>query len=329
MTVRIRRNRKYSWMRDLFANHEIKAKDLILPIFLIEGINIEQKIDSLPGVSRFSVDLAIKEIQTAINLGIKAIILFPVIEQGLKSNDAIEATNENNLICRAVKAFKNEYGDKIGIICDVALDPYTSHGHDGIIDNEGYVLNDETVEILCQQALCLAKAGCHVIAPSDMMDGRVAAIREILDKNGFINVSIMSYAAKYASSFYNPFRNAVGSDNNLKKADKKSYQLDFRNNKEHFREVYQDEKEGCDMIIIKPAMLYLDILQSVSNSINLPVIAYQVSAEYAMIKFASLNNSFDFMDAMIESLTSCKRAGADAIICYAAIEVAKYVNKVI
>jgi len=325
LPTRLRRNRKTSWMRDLIAENSLHQQDLILPIFIIEGSNIAQKIPHLPEVNRFSIDLAIAQAKLAQELGIPAIMLFPVIEQKLKTPDGSEALNEKNLICRAVQEIK-KCVPEIGVICDVALDPYTSHGHDGVLDKNGYVLNDETVEILCKQAVVQAKAGCDIIAPSDMMDGRISAIRKALDAEGFVDVAIMSYAAKYASNFYGPFRHAVGSANNLKGADKKTYQMDFHNSNEAMREIQQDIAEGADILIIKPAMPYLDIIKEASQNTDLPLVAYQVSGEYAMMKFAAIQNAFDFIDTMYESLIACKRAGASAIITYAAIEMAKKIQ---
>jgi len=322
LPIRLRRNRKAPWMRDLIAETALRPQDLILPIFVIEGKNVMQKIDHLPDVNRLSIDLVVKQAKIARDLGICALMLFPVVEQKLKNIDGSEAFNAKNLMCRAVREIKKQVPE-IGVICDVALDPYTSHGHDGVLDKNGYVLNDKTVELLCKQAVLQAKAGCDIIAPSDMMDGRVLAIREALDFAGFVDVAIMSYSAKYASNFYGPFRHAVGSASNLKGADKKTYQMDFRNAREALREVEQDVLEGADMLIIKPALPYLDVLKEVSQNFNLPLIAYQVSGEYAMLKFAAIQGSFDFNSAMIESLIACKRAGASAIISYAAIEVAK------
>lgn len=324
--TRLRRLRKSAWMRDLVAQNSLKAQDLILPLFVIEGENIEQKINHLPEVSRFSIDLIVKKAKEAKDLGISAIMLFPSIDQKLKTADGQEAVNENNLICRTIKAIKKEVPE-IGIICDVALDPYTTHGHDGIIDENAYVLNDETIEVLCKQALVQAEAGCDIVAPSDMMDGRIAIIRDVLDKNGFIDVAIMSYAAKYASSFYGPFRHAVGSVSNLKKADKKTYQMDFRNSVEAMREIALDVNEGSDMLIIKPGMPYLDVVKEATQSFSLPIISYQVSGEYAMLKYAASNGAFDFDNALFESLIAFKRAGASAIITYGAIEAVRNLNK--
>lgn len=320
--VRLRRLRKSAWMRELVAQNSLRESDLILPLFVIEGKNIEQKIDHLPGVSRFSIDLIVKKAKEAKALGIPAVMLFPAIEQKLKTVDGKEAFNEDNLICRTIKAIKKQVPE-IGVICDVALDPYTTHGHDGIIDENGEVLNDATIEVLCKQALVQASAGCDIIAPSDMMDGRVAVIRDTLEDYGFMDVAIMSYAAKYASSFYGPFRHAVGSASNLKKSDKKTYQMDFRNSLEAMREIALDVDEGADMVIIKPGMPYLDVVKEASQNFSLPIISYQVSGEYAMLKHAANNGAFDFDVALFESLISFKRAGASAIITYGAIEIAK------
>ncbi len=320
--ARLRKNRKAPWIRDLLAQNQINAKDLILPIFLVEGKNQIQKINNLDDVYRFSIDKAIIQAQKAFNLGIKAIMLFPVIEQNLKTTDGKEAINPGNLICRAVKAIKSEVPE-IGIICDVALDPYTTHGHDGVLNDKMDVDNDATVEILCKQALIQAQSGVDVVAPSDMMDNRIFAIRNILENNGFVDVAIMSYAAKYASNFYGPFREAVGSIHNIKSADKKTYQMDYRNSKEAMREILQDEKEGADMIIIKPGIFYLDIVSEARKLTNLPIISYQVSAEYQMLKLAFQSKIINYQEAIIENLVAFKRAGADAVISYASLEVAE------
>lgn len=321
MTIRLRRNRTSAWMRELLAETHILPSDLILPLFVIEGKNTEEKISNLPGVSRLSIDLIVEKAKVARDHGIPALMLFPVTDQKLKTPDGKEALNKNNLICRTIKAIKDAVPD-IGVICDVALDPYTSHGHDGIIDKNGYVLNDETIEILREQAVVQAAAGCDINAPSDMMDGRVLKIRQALDFAGFINVSIMSYAAKYASNFYGPFRDAVGSAGNLK-TDKKTYQMDFRNSTEALREIALDSKEGADMLIIKPGMPYLDIIARASQTCQLPLIAYQVSGEYAMLKHAAAAGALDFDKALHESLIAFKRAGCKAIITYGALEFAK------
>lgn len=320
--TRLRRNRKSAWIRDLTAQNMLSPSDLILPLFVIDGKNREEKILHLPGVSRLSIDLIVKKAKEARALGIPALMLFPVIDQKLKTADGREATNEKNLICRAIAAIKNSVPE-IGVIADVALDPYTSHGHDGIVDKGGYVVNDDTVAILCEQALVQAQAGCDIIAPSDMMDGRIGVIRDALDDQSFVDVSIMSYAVKYASSFYGPFRHAVGSASNLKYSDKKTYQMDFRNSDEALREIALDVSEGADLIIVKPGMPYLDMVLRASQNFKLPIISYQVSGEYAMLKFAAEKNAFDFDAALFESLMAFKRAGSSAIISYGAIEAAK------
>ena len=320
--VRLRRNRKSAWIRDLTAQNTFLPSDLILPLFVIEGKNKEEKISHLPDVSRLSIDLIVKKAKEAQKLGIPALMLFPALDQKLKTSNGKEAINSKNLMCRAIYEIKNA-APEIGVITDVALDPYTAHGHDGIVDKNGYVENDATIEILCQQALVQAQAGCDIIAPSDMMDGRIGIIRDALDDQGFSDVALMSYAVKYASSFYGPFRHAVGSVNNLKKSDKKTYQMDFRNSQEALREVALDVAEGADMIIIKPGMPYLDVVLQVSQNFKLPVIAYQVSGEYAMLKFAAEKGAFDFDAAFYESLMAFKRAGASAVISYGAIDVAK------
>lgn len=324
--ARLRKNRKTPWIRDLLAQNQINAADLILPIFVVEGKNQIQKINNLDDVYRFSIDNAVIQAQKAFNLGIKAIMLFAVIDQKLKTADAKEAINPDNLICRAVKAIKSEVPE-IGIICDVALDPYTTHGHDGVLNDKMDVDNDATVEILCKQALIQAQSGADIVAPSDMMDNRIFAIRNILENNGFVDVAIMSYAAKYASNFYGPFREAVGSIHNIKSADKKTYQMDYRNSKEAMREILQDEKEGADMIIIKPGIFYLDIVSKARKLTNLPIISYQVSAEYQMLKLASKSKIINYQEAIIENLVAFKRAGADAVISYASLEVAEILSK--
>jgi len=318
--TRLRRNRKSAWIRNLVAENKLNPSDLILPIFVQEGENKKTPIDSMPDVFRLSIDNLILKAEQAYKLGIPAIAIFPVTEQNLKSELGEEAYNPNNLVCRAVKAVKSRLPD-LGIICDVALDPYTTHGHDGIIKN-GDVDNDATIEILCKQAVAQAQAGCDIIAPSDMMDGRVGAIRLALDQNGFENVNILAYAAKYASAFYGPFRDAVGSKNNIGKSDKRTYQMDSANSREALREVALDVAEGADMVMVKPGMPYLDIMKLIKDNFDLPVFAYQVSGEYSMLKAAAANGYLDFDATMQESLLACKRAGASAIFTYAAVEIA-------
>ena len=288
-----------------------------MPFFVTNGSNKKEKIDLIPNQYRFSIDLLITEIKKAQNLGIKAIMLFPKVNEKLKDANGLEAVNKNNLICQAIYKIKKQIPD-IGIITDVALDPYTTHGHDGILI-DGEIENDQTVEILCQQALIQAQAGCDIIAPSDMMDGRVLKIRHTLDKNNLNDIAILSYSAKYASNFYGPFRNAVGSSQKIP-TNKKSYQMDFSNAIEAKREINADVSEGADILIIKPAGNYLDIIKETSLSCNLPIFAYQVSGEYAMLQFGAQKGIFDFHSALFESLISIKRAGARAIVTYGAME---------
>ena len=316
--LRLRRSRRNNWSRRLIAENNLSASDFILPIFLTEGKNKIQSIKSMPNVNRYSINNLGGILDRAIKNKIPMVALFPHTSIKLKNNLGSESLNENNLVCKAIRYIKNRYKDKIGIMCDVALDPYTSHGHDGII-KKNEILNDETLEILIKQAILQAKMGCDVIAPSDMMDGRVLKIRKALDKNNLKDVQILSYAVKYASSFYGPFRNAVGS-RSLLKGDKKTYQMDFKNNYESLREVALDIKEGADMIIVKPGMPYLDIIREVKNNFKIPVIAYQVSGEYSLIQNAISKNILD-KKSIYESLVSFKRAGASAIITYFADQI--------
>ncbi len=319
--IRMRRNRMSEFSRRLVSENSLSVDDLIYPIFITFGSNKKEKIASMPGIFRFSLDLLNKEIEYISSLNIPAIAFFPKIENELKTPDGKEAYNTKNLICEAIKISKKINPD-LGIICDVALDPYTDHGHDGVIyDNQ--VDNDKTLEILCKQSLAQAEAGCDIIAPSDMMDGRVGLIRDALDQNGFINVQIMSYAVKYASAFYGPFRDAIGSSGNLSKGSKKSYQMDPANSDEAIREIELDLNEGADMIIIKPGMPYLDIIYKVKQKYKVPTYAYQVSGEYSMIKGAIDNQWFNEEKIIFESLISFKRAGCNGIITYFAPYVAK------
>jgi porphobilinogen synthase len=320
--VRLRRNRRTNWIRELVSETTISPKNLILPIFVIEGHNQLQEISSMPGVYRQSIDQVVLTAQKAEKAGIQAIALFPSIDLELKSDDADEAYNLDNLICRAIRTLKNS-GISIGIICDIALDPYTSHGHDGIIV-DGDVHNDKTIEALCNQALVLAKAGADIVAPSDMMDGRIMSIRDELDEEGFEHVNILAYAAKYNSCFYGPFRDALNNQN--QQLDKATYQMDIRNTKEAMREIEQDLAEGADMIMIKPGTMFLDVIHAASVTFNANIFAYQVSGEYAMLKFASLAGAFDWRSAMLESLIACRRAGAAGIFTYAALEIAEMLN---
>ena len=318
--LRLRRSRQSKWSRRLISENNLSVDDLILPIFIVEGKNKKIPVKSMPGIFRYTLDKLNSVVKTAIDLGIPMIALFPYTQKKLKDALGTESLNPNNLVCRACKQVKKKFKNKIGIMCDVALDPYTAHGHDGIYAN-GNILNDETIKILVEQSLLQASAGCDVLAPSDMMDGRIGVIRKALDKNGFKNVQLLSYAVKYASNFYGPFRDAVGTKN-LLKGDKKSYQMDFRNSNEAIREVALDIKEGADMVIVKPGLPYLDIIEKIKNKFKIPVVAYQVSGEYSMIT-SSIQKKIINNDAIIETLLSFKRSGANAIITYFAIQVAK------
>ena len=316
--VRLRRNRKAEWSRRLVSESNLSTNDLIWPIFIREGKNIKESIKSMPGVYRHSLDKVEGLVEKAVNKKIPMIALFPYTPISKKNSRGSEALNRNNLICKALRLIKKNYKN-IGIMCDVALDPYTDHGHDGIV-KKNYVDNDETIKILIKQSLLQAEMGCDVIAPSDMMDGRVGEIRKALDKNGFKLVQILSYAVKYASNFYGPFREAVGSKR-LLKSDKKNYQMDFRNSKEALREVALDIREGADFVMVKPGMPYLDIIRLVKDNFKIPVFAYQVSGEYSLIQ-NGINNKILSEDAIYESLISFKRAGASAIITYFAEQIA-------
>ena len=319
--IRMRRNRMSNFSRRLISENNISLDDLIYPIFITYGSNVKEEIVSMPGIYRYSLDLLHKEIEYISSLFIPAIAFFPKVQNALKTSDGKEALNKNNLICKAIKISK-KVNPKLGVICDVALDPYTDHGHDGIIINN-QIDNDETLSILCKQALVQAEAGCDIIAPSDMMDGRVGFIRDALDKNGYTNVQIMSYAAKYASAFYGPFRDAVGSNLSLLKKSKKSYQMDPANSDEALKEIALDISEGADMVIIKPGMPYLDIIYRVKQEFKMPTYAYQVSGEYSMIKNAIEKGWFDEDIIIFESLIAFKRAGCNGIITYFAPNIAK------
>ena len=322
--TRLRRSRMHSWSRSIVQENLISSSDLILPIFIKDGTNVNEEIPSMPEVYKFSVDNLEKIVSRAIKNKIPAVALFPEIDNEKKDSVGSEALNENNVICRAVKEIKAKFNNQIGVICDVALDPYTSHGHDGILENE-IVNNDKTIEVLIQQSLIQANAGCDILAPSDMMDGRIGEIRKSLEKNNFQNTLLLSYAVKFASNFYGPFRSAVGSGSKLK-TNKKNYQMDFHNSKESLREVSLDIKEGADMVMIKPGLAYLDIITQVKNTFNIPVIAYNVSGEYTMMKNA-IQNKIISEDAIYETMISFKRAGANAIITYFANEVVeKFIN---
>ena len=311
--LRLRRSRKSDWTRRLLEENTLSYNDLILPIFVTEGRNKKQIIKSMPGVYRYSVDRLSDIMDKALSKKIPMVAIFPYTNQRLKDVYGSEALNENNLICKSILYIKKKYKNKIGIMCDVALDPYTSHGHDGIL-SKGQILNDETNKILVKQSILQAQMGCDVIAPSDMMDGRVSLIRKALDRNNFQNVQILSYAVKYASNFYGPFRDAVGSNKSLKK-DKKSYQMDYKNSIESLREVALDIKEGADMVIVKPGMPYLDVIKIVKDNFKIPVFAYQVSGEYSLI-VNGIKKGLINKNSIIESLISFKRAGASAIVSY-------------
>ena len=315
--VRLRRNRKTDWSRRLVQENNLSPDDLIWPIFIKEGKNQKEPIRSMPGVYRYSLDKIEKLVESAINKKIPMIALFPNTPASKKNSNGSEALNKNNLICKALRLFKKNYKN-IGLMCDVALDPYTNHGHDGILKNN-YVDNDRTIKILIKQSLLQAEMGCDVIAPSDMMDGRIGEIRKALDKNGYKLTQILSYAVKYASNFYGPFRDAVGSKKKLK-SDKKNYQMDFNNSKEALREVALDISEGADFVMVKPGMPYLDIIKVVKDNFKIPVFAYQVSGEYSLIQ-NGINNKILNEDSIIESLISFKRAGANAIVTYFADQI--------
>ena len=311
--LRLRRNRKESWTRRLIQENTLSPNDFILPIFLIDGSNKKETISTMPGVFRYTINRLSQIIDKAIKRGIPMVALFPKTKNSLKNDLGTESLNENNLVCRAILEIKKRYKNQIGIMCDVALDPYTSHGHDGLIKSN-QIINDETIEVLINQSLIQAEMGCDVLAPSDMMDGRIGKIRKALDKSNYKNIQILSYAAKYASSFYGPFRDAVGSKSSLK-GDKKTYQMDFRNSDEAIREVALDIKEGADMIMVKPGMPYLDIIKSIKEKFKVPVFAYQVSGEYSLLE-TGVSKKLVQKNAIYESLISFKRAGANAIVSY-------------
>jgi len=316
----MRRNRQSDWSRRLVRESALSTNDLIWPVFVQEGIGKRDQITSMPGVYRLSIDLVIEETQRAEELGIPAIAIFPVTPLSCRTPDGEEAYNPENLVCRALRALKKNTAN-IGIICDVALDPFTTHGQDGLLRN-GEVVNDLSLEVLCKQALNQAQAGCDVIAPSDMMDGRIGVIREALDNANFQNVQILAYSAKYASAFYGPFRDAVGSKSALGSGDKRTYQMDPANANEAYHEVMLDIQEGADMVMVKPGMPYLDIVKGVKEQFEKPTFVYQVSGEYAMLKAAAQNGWLDWDKVIVESLLAFKRAGADGVLTYAAIDLA-------
>jgi porphobilinogen synthase len=324
LTSRPRRNRRTDWLRRLVREHALTADDLIWPLFLVEGNGLRVPVDSMPGVERLSVDEAVRDAERAAELQIPAIALFPYTDPGLRDEDGSEALNPDNLVCRAIRAIKQAVPE-VGIVCDVALDPYTSHGHDGLL-RDGVILNDETVAVLVRQALVQAQAGCDIIAPSDMMDGRVGAIRSALDEASLTDVAIMAYTAKYASAFYGPFRDAVGSSVTLT-GDKRTYQMDPANAEEALREAELDIAEGADMIMVKPGLPYLDILHRIRDAFGMPTFVYQVSGEYSMIMAAAQNGWIDGDKAMLESLIAFKRAGAAGILTYFAPRAAEKLRK--
>ncbi len=323
---RARRSRKHDWSRRLVREHQLSVDNLIYPVFVIDKQNAEEAVLSMPGVSRFSPDRLLSVAEDCLNLGIPVIAIFPVIEASLKTADGMLATEPDGLIPRTVRLMKERFPE-LGVLTDVALDPYTSHGQDGVLDADGYVLNDETTAILVAQARVQAQAGVDVLAPSDMMDGRVAAIRSMLENEGFIHTQIMAYSAKYASGFYGPFRDAVGSAKNLGKSNKKTYQMDPGNSDEALREVALDLAEGADMVMVKPGMPYLDILHRVKQQFRVPTFVYQVSGEYAMLKAAAQNGWLDERAVVLESLLAFKRAGADSILTYFAMDAAHWLRE--
>jgi porphobilinogen synthase len=324
-STRLRRNRSHDWVRRLVSEASVCVDDLIWPVFVQEGSQERTPVPSMPGVFRLSIDLLVEAVGEAADLGIPAVALFPVTPPELKTEDGKEAGNPDNLVCRAVRAIK-EKQQEIGVICDVALDPYTSHGQDGIVRN-GEILNDETVERLCEQAIVQAKAGCDIIAPSDMMDGRIGAIRKALDGEHLQGVSLMAYSAKYASAFYGPFRDAVGSAKSLGSADKRTYQMDPACSDEALREVALDIAEGADMVMVKPGMPYLDVVRRVSEQFGVPTFAYQVSGEYAMLRGAADQGWLDWDKVILESLLCFKRAGASGVLSYAAVDAARLLQR--
>ena len=323
--VRMRRMRRDPFSRALMRENVVTASDLIYPVFILDGQNQRQQVASMPGVERLSVDLLLKVAEEAVALGIPVLALFPVVDASLKTYDGVEATNPDGLVPRAVRELKRNF-PQLGIMTDVALDPYTTHGQDGLPDENGYIVNDKTIAMLTRQALAQAEAGVDIVAPSDMMDGRIGVIRAALEEQGFIHTRIMAYSAKYASGYYGPFREAVGSAANLGKADKNTYQMDPANSDEALREVALDIAEGADMVMVKPGMPYLDVVRRVKDEFKVPTFAYQVSGEYAMLKAAALNGWIDERGCVLEALTGIRRAGADAILTYFALDAARWLK---
>ena len=325
-TTRMRRNRRTDWSRRLTQENVLTPADFIWPIFVREGDNLREPVEAMPGVVRYSCDTVADAVGEAKDLGIPVVAIFPFIEPDLKDAGGSISTQEDNLVCRAIRAIKAAHPD-IGVQCDVALDPFTSHGHDGVLDENGEILNDETVDVLCHQALIQAEAGCDVISPSDMMDGRIGAVRHALDEHGFGHVQILAYSAKYASAFYGPFREAVGSASTLGTASKATYQMNPANTDEALREVALDIAEGADMVMVKPGMPYLDVIRRVKDKFGMPTYGYQVSGEYSMIQAGALNGWIDGEKCMMESLMAFKRAGADGVLSYFSVEASKLLKR--
>lgn len=320
--ARLRRMRRDPFSRAMMRENTITAADLIYPVFVLEGENQRQQVASMPGVERQSLDLLLQTAEECVKLGIPALALFPLVDQSVKTYDGIEATNPDGLVPRVIRALKKNFPE-LGVISDIALDPYTTHGQDGLPDETGYIVNEKTIEMLVRQALTHAEAGVDVVAPSDMMDGRIGAIRSAFESKGLIHTRIMAYSAKYASAFYGPFRDAVGSSANLGKADKNTYQMDPANSDEALREVALDLAEGADMVMVKPGMPYLDVVRRVKDEFKVPTFAYQVSGEYAMLKAAAINGWLDHDKVMMESMMAFKRAGADGVLTYFAMDIAR------
>ena len=320
--ARPRRMRRDPFSRAMMRENTITAADLIYPVFVLEGQNQRQQVASMPGVERVSLDLLLEVAEECVSLGIPAMALFPLVDQSVKTYDGIEATNPDGLVPRVVRELKKNFPE-LGVISDIALDPYTTHGQDGLPDENGYIVNEKTIEMLVKQALTHAEAGVDIVAPSDMMDGRIGAIRQAFEAQGHIHTRIMAYSAKYASAFYGPFRDAVGSSANLGKADKNTYQMDPANSDEALREVALDLAEGADMVMVKPGMPYLDVVRRVKDEFKVPTFAYQVSGEYAMLKAAALNGWLDHDKVMMESMMAFKRAGADGVLTYFALDIAR------
>lgn len=320
--ARMRRMRRDPFSRAMMRENTITAADLIYPVFVLEGENQCQQVASMPGVERVSLDLLLKVAEECVQLGIPAMALFPLVDQSVKTYDGIEATNPDGLVPRVIRELKKNFPE-LGIVSDIALDPYTTHGQDGLPDENGYIVNEKTIDMLVRQALTHAEAGVDIVAPSDMMDGRIGAIRQAFEAEGLIHTRIMAYSAKYASAFYGPFRDAVGSSANLGKADKNTYQMDPANSDEALREVALDLAEGADMVMVKPGMPYLDVVRRVKDEFKVPTFAYQVSGEYAMLKAAALNGWLDHDKVMMESMMAFKRAGADGVLTYFALDIAR------